>query len=237
MLTVKIDASAAIARLKDLQLRQLPFAMARALTWMAQDIAKEERRAMTQVFDRPTPGTLDSLYVLPATKQNLRAEVGIKQDRAKGVSAAKYLAPEIFGGPRRQKRSELSVSFKVGGRTIYMVPASGMKLDAYGNVPKGTMTKILSGLKASLDPYQNRTARSARRGTTAQYFIGSPAAGRLPLGIYERRDRRIVPLFIFVRQPQYRVRLPFFDIALKRVQEQGQRIFALSLADAIATAR
>ena len=50
--------------------------------------------AMQLVFDRPTPYTLNSTFVSPATKTKLKAEVKLKDESAKGLPATKYLAPD-----------------------------------------------------------------------------------------------------------------------------------------------
>ena len=50
-----------------------PIAMAKALTQSAIQAQTDIVQAMTQVFDRPTPHTLNSTYVIPATKDRLNS--------------------------------------------------------------------------------------------------------------------------------------------------------------------
>src|SRR3546814_8034127 len=47
-----------------------------------------------------------SLYVKPATKTRLYANVYFREFASKGTPAVKYLGPEVYGGKRRVKRSE-----------------------------------------------------------------------------------------------------------------------------------
>jgi hypothetical protein len=50
---------------------------------------------MPFAFDRPTPYTLGSLYLSPATKAIPVAKVWLKDDAGKGTPAAKYLFPRL----------------------------------------------------------------------------------------------------------------------------------------------
>ena len=63
--------------------KQGPFAMAKALTLTAIQAQTDIVQAMTQVFDRPTPYTLKSTYVIPATKDRLESLVQLKDSAAK----------------------------------------------------------------------------------------------------------------------------------------------------------
>jgi hypothetical protein len=255
MIKITVNCEDAIRKLSDLKQRQIPFALAKALTRTAIAVSKREQQEITRVFDRPTPFTVNSVYVIAATKQNLTAIVRIKDEASKGVSPAKYLRAEIFGGPRGMKASE-SLLRRSGllGANEFMVPSNYIQLDAYGNVPKGTMTNVLSGVKAylALGFNQNRT-KAWKRGKIGKagpwvggYFVVSRKTGQLrrhsrplPNGIWQRaRDNdSIKPLFFFVRQPFYLQRFKFYEIATQVVQEQFDRIFAQSLEDALRTAR
>ncbi|MBK8706683.1 MAG: hypothetical protein IPN33_25955 [Saprospiraceae bacterium] len=72
------------------------------------------QKDMKRVFDRPTPFTINnSLYIKPSTRDDLQAEVWLKGDgmyeSSKATPAVKYLSPEIFGGPRQARSSELDL--------------------------------------------------------------------------------------------------------------------------------
>jgi hypothetical protein len=97
---------------------------------------------MAQVFDRPTPYTLYSTYVIPATKDRLESFVQLKDSAAEGTPAIKFLDPEVFGGERNPKRGEKALQ-QLGALTSgsFIVPSAGLKLGQYGNISAGTMTK------------------------------------------------------------------------------------------------
>lgn len=245
---MKIDIAFSTERLtkklNDLEKRQLPFATSKALNATAQTIKAEIREAMPRVFDRPTPFTLNSLYLSAATKRNLFSEVWLKDFASKGTPAVKYLAPEVYGGTRRQKRSERALEragFLPSG--MFWTPGTGAKLDKYGNIPGGRITQILSTLKAfsEVGYMANITERSRKRNKKPRpFFVSRPASVRLPLGVYERygsRQRKIRPVLMFVRQPMYRSRLPFFKIARVVYRREFNQQFARAWQEALASAR
>jgi hypothetical protein len=214
------DVKANLARLSS---KGWTFTTAIALTRTGMRIKGAERDEMSRVFDRPTPFTLNSVYLRPATPARLEAEVYFKDFAPKGTPAGKYLLPQVGGGERDLKRFELRLQHAgllPAGRAL--VPASGAALDAYGNVSRGLIQKILSQLKAQADPLSNETARSRRRGAKqhgGRYFYGNP--GHRGRGIWERFSfgfgSAVKPVFIEVRRrPTYTARFPFFDV--------GQRV-------------
>lgn len=221
-ITIKLEGMSALLRnLDDFQQRQVPFVTAYALTKTAQDIREEERRVMAEVFDRPTRFTLNSLFVRPATKANLSAEVYFKEGFG-SVPAWRYLGPQVEGGPRRHKSFERAlIRAGVMRADEFAVPGAGVNLDQHGNMRGGEITRILSQLNASPDPTQNIGARGPRRRSrrnAGRYFL---LRGRgAPDGIYHRGSgREIKPVLIFVRSPQYSKRFPFYETA-RRVFDQ-----------------
>ncbi len=191
----------------DVGARHIPFATVLALTNTARLAKDELRDTMLQEIDRPTDYTLNSVQVRPATKANPEAEVSLKSFGA-GIPPAKYLRPQILGGPRSQKRFERALQ-AVGLLPAgwYAVPASGAPLDAYGNVPGRFYTQILSALRASSDPMQNRTERSIKRRSKrqAEFFVLTVRRGKLPPGIYQRyrfaMGNAARPVFVFSKAP------------------------------------
>jgi hypothetical protein len=154
-ISVSHDLAALTGTLTRAQKEQLPFAIALALTETGKDVKDAAVAEMTRVFDRPTPFTLNSLFLKAATKQRLQAIVWFKDFAPKGTPAAEYLAPEIYGGGRRDKRSERLLQARgLMPRGWRLVPGVGLKLDQYGNISRADMVKILSALNAQNDPYQ-----------------------------------------------------------------------------------
>ena len=247
---VRGDANAILADLDRISKQQVPYAMARSLTKTAQFVAGKEVDVIKRSFDRPTPFTLNSLYVNPATKQKLEAFVKIKDEAFKGNAAIKYLAAEIYGGRRQNKGFEkLLQRSGVLPSGWYAIPASGAELDGYGNVRGSLITRILSQLQSARDSLTNETVKlkRSRNRTKAKgrYFVaypGRPRTKHLKYGIYERLSAfggsAIRPVFIFTaRAPRYRQRFKFFETADHVARMRWPIEFGLAMREAIATAR
>src|ERR1051325_4706485 len=110
--------------------KQFPFATALALTRTAKDAQPAVRARMQKDFDRPTPFTLNSTYITPAKKTDPvpTADVYFKNEASKGTPAAKYIAPEVFGGQRGQKRFEHALrAAGILPQGMVTVPGAGAK--------------------------------------------------------------------------------------------------------------
>ncbi len=233
---VRADVKDATRDLSLLQRKHIPFATALALTRTAQAAQKEVRAEMPRVLDRPKKFTLNSTFVKPATKRRLEATVGFKDFAAKGTPAGKYLLPQIHGGRRKHKRFERAlIRAGIMRSDEYAVPGDDMRLDRYGNLPKGAITKMLSQLRASPDAGQNATqsSRSKRGRRGRAYFYR-----RSFRGVFVRTGKRAFTVFIkFVKVPRYRRRLRFPEIVEGTVQAQFRLQFRRALSQALRTAR
>lgn len=234
MLTLKINGLKELqAGVDDLIKSRLPKMMAMALTEAAKGVQAEVVKDMNKVFDRPTRWTLNSLYVKPATQSDQSASVWFEDDIAagNGTPPAKYILPEVKGGPRYLKRFESALR-KAGvlPEGMYAVPGEAAKIDAYGNMDRGQIIQILSYFKAfpavgyRMNITQKKKAslakgsrRTGQRGFT--YFVGKPGsdgvprrgkdfkpASNLPLGIWQRvhfgpLGSAVKPVIIFVTRP------------------------------------
>lgn len=244
--TVSASANtAAIARsLGNLADKQIPFATANALTAIAKRIKAGQVKVMKDRLDRPTPFTLNSLYLKAARKNQLEARVWFKDYASKGTPAGKYMQPSVYGGAGKQKRFERAlVARGLMGDDQHAIPVSSMARDSYGNVPRGLYVKILSGLKAfgqqGYDANATNSTRSKRKGNAQRYFVATIDG---MTGIWERRKSAFgdgaTPLFVFTDSPpKYRVRVPFFKIAENIHKANYEREFTVALTHAIATAK
>jgi hypothetical protein len=157
--------------------------------------------------------------------------VQLKDSAAEGTPAIKFLDPEVFGGERNPKRGEKALQRMGALASIsFIVPGAGLKLDQYGNISAGAMTKILSALQANPDYYQNVTRKSRKRAIAAgrklDYFVGRSLSGERRLGVWERDGRHLHPILIFIdRAPTYRERLKFYAIAQAAYDRVYQRLF------------
>lgn len=219
--------------LDDVGRKQFPFAAARALTQTAKAVQEAEKASMQDVFDRPTRWALNSLFVKPASKGRLFAHVYFREFAAKGTPAVKYLGPEVYGGKRRIKRFERALQFAGKmPKDKAAVPGKAVKLDKYGNMRPGEITRILSALRASPDATQNRAA-----GKRTPYFVGNPGGG--PMGVWKRKGRggrQIEPVLIFIDIPSYEPLLPFHETAVKVSQQVFPQRFKTSFEGALRTA-
>ena len=193
--------------------KQVPFVAAFALTNAMKDGREGERETMRSVFDKPTPYTLNALQVRPATKQNLKAELGFKEGFG-GTPAWKYLGPSVAGGQRKRKRFEIALT-RAGilRSNEFTVPGRGAQLDSYGNMNRGQIVRILSALGAASDAAQNtirRPKRSNRR-RNLDYFV--LRGTRAPDGVYLREGRTVLPILIFVKGMTYSKRFPYYEKA------------------------
>ena len=223
-----------LALLTDLQFR---YAVAQAMTDSARAGQKAITDSMSRYIDRPTPFTQRSTYVSFANPNRLSAEVGFKQFAAKGTPAGKYLSAMARGGDRSHKRSESVLRYAGAiGQDQFIVPnrEGGWPGDPYGNVPRGTMTMMLSQLKAfggSLS-YMNASgsARSQRKRAQAGQFFMS-RSGRAILYRPPGGDSREVEVAFMVLDdaPNHERRFPIVRILNEEVDRTYPQLIRSSL--------
>lgn len=256
MFTTQIDAKAFIEGMSLLEQKQFPFAAANATNDAMFDVREEWQRTIGSVFDRPTPLTLNAVLYKKATKQNIVADVFLRNEVASGTPPSRYLERQVTGGARSQKPFEFHLR-RAGilAADEFVVPARGFPLDAFGNVPKGIATAILSDLQANPDPLSNSNAasrgkRSRRKaiGKRAVYFLSSPkleaTQGRkshLPRGIFQRtafsRGSAVRMVFAIVSQPRYTKRFDAYALAKEIFHRQFPIRFKTRMLEALRTAK
>ncbi|OMQ41062.1 hypothetical protein [Pseudomonas putida] len=245
---VRIDASTNVEELSKalrmLGAQQLPFAFALMATRLALLVKKGELSVMRQRLDRPTATTMNSLYVKRAKKGNPEARAFFKDAWTSGVPADTYLQQPMKGGRRPHKRFEKALIAKgLMKPSQYAIPAPSA-LNEFGNVPRGVITKILSGLGAAetvsgVQANATGSKRSKRKGNAEKYFAGYVDGTE---GIWESKKTAfgdaVRPVFIFSdSEPGYRVIIPFYKIADNIVKTNREREFASAMDQALSTAR
>ena len=243
-LNVKHDIDRALRKLTNIEKKQIPFAIALALTKTAQDAQKAITDQIPKVFDRPISATKKAVRIEPAKKTKLVAAVKIKDSFFGSPPLEKYLAAQIKGGPRRHKRFERAlISSGHMPANKYAVPSKRLRLNRFGNVPASTHVRILSAIKSGIDPTQFRTgsARSEKQQQKSRFFALPKKSGKRPAGIWERkgtgRNSFITLIFAYVSRPRYRVRLPFDKIAERISRRRFPINFRVALRRALRTAR
>ena len=240
---MSLDAFPVSAGMRELEKKHIPFVMARTATLLAQRVKKGTITVMQKRLDRPTPTTLNSLFVKMATKARA-AEVYFKDSWASGIPADTYLQQAVSGGLRPHKRFEKSLIARGIMRSDQFAVPTTAFMNQYGNVSRGTMMKILSGLGAaeSTRGYQanaSGSARSRRKGNAHRFFSGDVDGTK---GVWERKSMgmgdAVRPVFIFSDSaPRYRTIFPFFKIGQNIVNANYQADAATSWAEAMASAR
>lgn len=245
---VRIDARPNIEELskalRTLSDKQLPFALALTATRLAMLVKKGELSVMGARLDRPTATTMNSLYVRVAKKGNPEARTFFKDAWTSGVPADTYLQQSVKGGRRPHKRFEKALIARgIMKPEQYALPAASA-LNEFGNVPRGTIMKILSGLGAAetvsgVQANATGSKRSKRKGNAQKYFAGDVDGTN---GIWEKRKTAfgdaVRPVFIFSEgEPGYRVIVPFYKIADNIVKANRAKEFASAMDQALSTAR
>ena len=265
MIELKIDTSGFLRMEKallDLAGKHMPTATAKALTRLATGARGEVMTRMETLFDKPIPFTVNAIRYKVATRDDLKAQVYISDDAAKGLSPRKYLEPEIEGGGRRHKRSEKALIAKgLMQPDQHIIPAVGFDLDANGNVPGSIMVKILSrlsafgemGYRANVSKKKLKQLKKAglasRRGGKdvdgvrqfggTDYFIARSKTDSAPLGIYQIISKgKVVPAFYFARRnPNYQVRFPFQEMVKQHAVSNFQKEMMRAVLEEIAKDR
>ena len=126
---IRTNADAWARNMESWRKRQIPFAMAGALTDVARQVQAETPGWLAETFDNPTPFTRRAFAVIPARKSNLTAVVF-----AKDIQEA-YLEPF---GPHGSGRQLIGPN-----RQGIPVPKK-IQVNAYGNLPRGKVKALLA---------------------------------------------------------------------------------------------
>lgn len=223
--------------------KQVPFATAKTLNKMADYVKRATISEMKQKFDRPTPFTLNSLFIRYATKNKLSARVYVKdRELAKSKALSESIGHQFGGGPRIRKRLEFWFT-QAGYITSseYLVPASGAKLDAYGNMSRGQIAQVLSQLQAGSDATSFRTgsARSKAKRAASGYFWSR--GGQLKRGVWQRfgfaAGGAVKPILIVSKAPIYKQRIDIDKLANQIISRDFDAEFKKQFNEAVRTAR
>lgn len=198
----------------------LKFACVVALTRVAGLAKSELQRRIREDFDRPTPWVINSIYTLPAKKQDDPpfSVVGIKRD------AGPYLNIHVTGGLREQKGYEKSLL--AGGEGAAVLTANkkmtviGRKAprDRYGNLSRTTISKIVSDtVGATTLGYEAKTKKK-----NVLYRVGKTRRGA-PM-IYTAQGGAIIPILVGVAKANYQKAFPFEQIVGKVYDDNFSRL-------------
>jgi hypothetical protein len=241
----------AIGKLDYFETQQLPFALAKTLTDIA-DIAKNNAvKEMKTVFDRPTPFTLNALKIERATKRKLEAKVLLK-DPTHIDDPHHYLNVEVAGGERGYKPFEARLYRKGLIPTgDYAVPGPGADFDAFGNMKRGQVTQMLSaldafgdaGFKANMgDKGRKRLGKTTKKKRGMAYFAAEPGNKQgLAPGVYKRVNTgfggAITRVLLFSGATHYEPRISLERILEETYKSDGRSLFEKNMEEAMKSAR
>jgi len=215
-------------------------ALALALNKMAEDAIKPLQSEVASVFDRPTPFTLNAFRIDYAKPSALEAAVAVKDEKSgssSGQAPEAWFQPQVYGGGRALKASEKWLR-RAGilPANMYVAPGKGARLDAYGNMSRGHIQQVLSGLKAfdlsGSDHNATDSARSVAKGHARAFFV--VRKGKRAIGIAERRGKSMQMVLVFVREPNYSPRFDFHKVV--RQVAENDALFESHIDGALAAA-
>jgi hypothetical protein len=202
------DIEAVMNSVAEHQKKRVAYAAKFALDKTARQAKYDLIAGLDEQIDRPTPFTKFGIGTSNAHTNNLQYSVFIKDLQTK------YMQYQVLGGRRDQKPYEKKLAAYVGDRVT--VISKYAKQNKHGNLSRNTINKIVE-----------RVITNAF-GVTAggkHYFIGRPAGGRLPDGVWEKSKNRLKPILLFVTRADYTKRFKFNDIAEQSVRENFNRLF------------
>src|SRR5574342_68128 len=237
MLTIIQGMEELKRKLNDFGRKQVPFATARSITLTAKSVEKKIQSDMDRGFKLASPFVKRATFSTSATKSNLTAMVGLKDQKPPGGTAPAVLLKQHFtGGLRGHKPFEKAIqALGVMPQGWRAMPGAGMRLDAYGNPRRGDIGEMLGALRSNTKIWKGRGKKMA---LTGYFIIPVNAQSHLQPGVYKRIGHdAIKPMFLFVPQAAYQ---KIFDMergAREVVDHEFQPNFDKAFAEAIRTAR
>lgn len=222
--SIENDLLKLIPQLNAIDPRQAKFTIANALTQTAKQVQAAIKSDMSRAFKTPTPYTLNALYLKPATKSSLQAEVRVKDKPSSGNAPIKPLNAEIYSGSRQAKGFEVALrGLGILPGNMFVVPGAGVPLDQYGNVNSRLIRAIIEALRSAPSTQAAGRRNRSPQGSASYFAVKPGEKGNLKPGIYARfgfaSGSSIKPYFLFVKQPNYKERLPFFELGQKIISE------------------
>ncbi|MFP4895807.1 hypothetical protein [Paraburkholderia sp. EG304] len=217
-ISFKAKVDAVSLKLDNLARRQLPFAESRTVTELAKLAAQAEKKTIPEVFESPTPFTVNSVAVQGAKRGLPIARVYVR------AAAAQYLAPYEYGG----------VQF-LGQKPADLVPV-GAAVNQYGNLPRGLIRRYLNRPDVFIGAV--RTKGGELYGVWQRAATSQPGKiRRAPRGLAPNTTGKLKLLVAFHAPVETKKRLEFSARGQSVVLANFDRVFGRELGKAIATAR
>lgn len=215
--TLEVDVASFRRNLAGFSDRRIAAAISTALTRTAWELREDWNKQLRSNLQQPTPYTMRSVKVQTATAQKLEAATFVSQQGRPGeVVPAEYLGTQERGGDRNLRKFERALVAKgampSGHRAL---PGQYAKIDGFGNVTRSQIVQVLNqiagadvsvGYRRVIGKTEAKRAQAARR--SGRLYVAIPKKiGQLEAGIYERKQRQLLPVFFFVDRTTYRKKL------------------------------
>lgn len=207
---------------------------------MAYELRMAEQDQMRRDIDRPTPFSVSAVAYKKSNVSAMQwggpSETGASvfmhdnfaRQGTSRVGPDQYLGVQVTGGytagPRRSEKV-LRAAGLIGPNKV-IVPAPGVKLNAYGNLSAGQISRIL------MDLGQNQYAKTKQR-NFALFGPKGNAVGVLAR-VKDGDGWTWLPYLYFVDRRQYRKRFDFYGRAEREVSARFKEIFGGYLDRALA---
>ena len=218
-MTIRVDglteANAYLERLT----REMPRAAIKATDRLVFKVWEAEKAQMVADLDRPKPFSLGAVRYKRPRMTDPVGEVYLADRHRPGQVAREgdaYLGVQVSGGRRtRPRASELAMQQMGLMRPGFVwVPAPGVRVDAYGNVPGATIKRMIAEFRAY---------GTARRDGRRFYLRGGVRVP--PVGVYYKVGRRWMPLLQFLSPRQYQKRYSFYERADQEIAYHFRPIY------------
>lgn len=243
-LSVKIEGLDALKRaVGETAARQVPFAAAKAISKTALSVERRFQSDMAGTFKSASKFVTSTTpagkptFVVSAKKTDLTATVGLKDMKRAGGTAPAVLLKEHFGGGARGRKPFEKAIHAMGvmPQGWRAMPGAGMRLDAYGNPNRKDIGEMFNVLRASVQVWKGSGKKVA---LTGYFVVPVGARSHLAPGIYKRIGRDVIkPMFVFVKQADYRKVLDMKRSADEVVAREFQPNFDAAFTEAMRTAR
>ncbi|PCQ37199.1 hypothetical protein [Providencia rettgeri] len=199
--------------------KQIPFAIAQALTSTARKIENAQKVALQRNLESPTPFTVKSIKSRGARKSDLRAKVFVMN------IAAEYLTPFEDGGVHKLNGSAL-------------LNPKNIKLNKYGNLPRNKLSSLkakdntfIGDVGGANGVWQRKKVKKGKKGRKRIL--------RSPNGTRKDRKKQPMPKLLIQFGDALPVKpvLGYQDRAMKMAQALLPQEIKRAIAEAMRTAR
>lgn len=226
MVSVSIDGVESVRSM----LAGLGGSLEKARKYAQNDLARAvwaaEKDQMRSDLDRPTPWSVGALRYRKTVSATEGSSVFMSDAFHAGqkVDQDDWLGVQIMGGqtagPRRSEKKLQNAGILPPGKV--WVPAKGVRLNRYGNIDGGIISRILMDLQ--LGTVKNRDGTSHTLTTrTKNFALFGPKNN--PIGVLAKIGDSWFPYLFFVDRATYEPKYDFYGRGEREAQEKWKAIY------------